>query len=265
MGHRVVNILNKNGDSMASIGNNVPDKKLGGAFPVFQCLYPELRYVDTTQEPKLKYGCSHLNIWSWYKYKGNDTPNDADPSTLERKGNMHTCNPTQFTPQHLNKTYEQESRGTILMHVLQPIIRHLAEVMKKQFPKENGELEAFVTKLQYNGVSEAHPFAGVVVNVNVATITHLDPMDLYLCLVLALHACTGGELVLEELGIIINFKLGDFVIFPSTIIMHYDLHFKGLRASFAFSTDKHGKAWVRNNNSWDTNDYMKASTSNTTT
>ncbi|KAJ8077899.1 hypothetical protein PM082_002340 [Marasmius tenuissimus] len=143
---------------------------------------------------------------------------------LEQKGNTHTCNPTQFTPQHSKETYEQESRGTILMHVLQPIIRHLAE-MKKQFPKENGELEVFVTKLQYDGVSEAHPFAGIAVNVNVATIAHLDHMDLYLCLVLTLHACTGGELVLEELGIVINFKPGDFVIFPSTIIMHYNLRY----------------------------------------
>ncbi|KAL0058849.1 hypothetical protein AAF712_014453 [Marasmius tenuissimus] len=256
----VFNIIDKNGKIVTSFGNTVPQRTMHGTFPTFQGLYPELEYINSSKIPRQKFGCSHLNIWNRYTTLGKDAPHDAHPFSLEREGTSRPCDPSQFAPRHSKETYKQEPRSTILLNVMQPIVQHLATVMEEHFPDETKELEAFVHKLEYDGVSEVHPFAGVAVNVNVATIAHLDPMDLYLCLVLALHECTGGEIILEELGIVIDLKPGDFVIFPSTYITHYNLNFKGRRASFAFSTDKRGMAWAKTNNNWDENDYMKSST-----
>ncbi|KAK1228246.1 hypothetical protein PQX77_008715, partial [Marasmius sp. AFHP31] len=132
--------------------------------------------------------------------------------------------------------------------------------VEKHFPNDYDKLEAFVQALPMDIASPFHPFSGGALNINCATKAHKDGMD-YLgrCLCLSIHECTGGELVLEEAGLVIRYNSGDFIIFDSETITHYNLDFKGMRISFALSTDKAAAQWVKDRNGWILNVYMRAS------
>lgn len=102
-----------------------------------------------------------------------------------------------------------------------------------------------------------HPFLGFVINLNVATKAHRDPHDLQDCLVMVISKnLVGGDLVLVEPGIVIPLSNGDFIIFPSCDITHFNLHYKGWRASFVFQTDKHIETWRQDFNGWGANKFV---------
>src|ERR1700753_2811849 len=81
-----------------------------------------------------------------------------------------------------------------------------------------------------------HPFSGYVVNVNVATGTHRDPLDDEICGVFIIGKHKGGELVLYEPGIILELKNGNMVVFRSTDVTHFNLHYTGTRAAIDLNT-----------------------------
>lgn len=82
-------------------------------------------------------------------------------------------------------------------------------------------------------------------NFNVSTRAHRDPMDREICTVLVLSECEGGELVLYEYGLVLELRSGDLVCFPSMKVTHFNLDYKGKRASFVFHSDKDYKRWVK--------------------
>ncbi|KAL0058617.1 hypothetical protein AAF712_014688 [Marasmius tenuissimus] len=257
LGNQVLDIRDRHGATIALIGCTVPADLMKGLLALFQALFPELEYTDSSEDHTAKFKCCHLTLYNRYSFNGHDAPNDADPFTLQKEG-KRPCDANQFTPRFSAEFYEQETRAMRLLNGMKPIIEHIAQVMRERFPKENGDLVAFISGLPLDAASPVHPYGGVTVNLNAATIVHLDPKDLNLCLVLALHDCTGGELVLEEPGIVIRLKSGDFIIFPSRKYSHYNLDFKGLRVSFAFSTDNAAKQWIEDNNGWLSNTHMKS-------
>ncbi|KAL0060107.1 hypothetical protein AAF712_013079 [Marasmius tenuissimus] len=258
LGDRVLDIRDKHGETIVLIGCTIPSELMAGLLVFIQNLFPELSHTDSSTDGHQKFKCSHLNIYNRYATRGDDAPHDADPWMLEKEG-KRPPDINQFTPRFSAEFYEQETRGTRLLTAMKPLLTYLAGVVKDRFPKENGELVAFISGLPLNAASPVHPWGGVAVNLNAATIVHLDPKDLNLCLVLAIHDCTGGELVLEGPGIVIKLKSGDFTIFPSKRYSHYNLDFKGLRVSFAFSTDNAAKQWIEDNNGWLRNIHMKSS------
>ena len=111
--------------------------------------------------------------------------------------------------------------------------------------------------LPYNAVSPAHPFSGFVLNLNVTTLIHRDGGDKELCVVLVFSDCVGGELCLKEPGVVLDLRLGNLVIFPSTKISHFNLHFAGKRASIVFYTDKEIERWASDQNGWRHNVYLR--------
>ncbi|KAK1235445.1 hypothetical protein PQX77_001329 [Marasmius sp. AFHP31] len=256
--NQALDIRDRNGETIALIGYTIPRELITELLAIIQGLFPELQPTDSSLHPTQKFKCSHLTLYNRYHTKGDDAPNDAAPWDLQKEG-KRPCNIKQFTPRFATEFYEQETRGTRLLNAMRPALTFLASVVKARFPKENGELIAFISGLPLDAASPVHPFGGVAVNINAATIVHLDPMDLNLCLVLAIHDCTGGELVLEGPGIVIKLKSGDFTIFPSKRYSHYNLDFKGLRVSFAFSTDQAAKQWIEDNNGWLGSTYMRSS------
>ncbi|KAK1228975.1 hypothetical protein PQX77_007975 [Marasmius sp. AFHP31] len=258
LGGTALDIRDKLGEPIVLVGCTVPSKLMAGLLVYIQALFPELCQTDSSIDGQAKFKCSHLNLYNRYSTKGNDAPHDADPWTLQKEG-KRPADISQFTPRFSAEFYEQEIRGTRLLTAMKPLLEYMANVVKERFPKENGELVAFISGLPLNAASPVHPFGGVALNLNPATIVHLDPKDLNICLVLAIHDCTGGELVLEGPGIVIRLKSGDFAIFPSKRISHYNLDFKGLRVSFAFSTDNAAKQWIEDNNGWVHNKHMKSS------
>jgi hypothetical protein len=62
--------------------------------------------------------------------------------------------------------------------------------------------------------------------------------------------CEGGELCLYEPGVVLELKNGDVVLFDSAALTHFNLHFKGFRASLVMHSDKAAEAWIGNRNGW---------------
>lgn len=72
------------------------------------------------------------------------------------------------------------------------------------------------------------PFQSLVLNINAITKAHRDEKDCQLCLVIPIGDFVGGELCLLEMGLVLDVKPGDIVIFPSSEVTHFNLHFQGL-------------------------------------
>ncbi len=135
---------------------------------------------------------------------------------------------------------------------------HVVEQLKEILPKEYEIIGQYADVLPAGGFSPAYPFSGFVFNFNVCTKIHRDVGDKKLCLVMAITGddCEGGDLCFLEPGIRLQLKSGDMVLFPSAKISHYNMHFKGERASLVFHSDGSGENWVKNRNNWAHNIYM---------
>lgn len=101
---------------------------------------------------------------------------------------------------------------------------------------------------------------------NLRCVIHLDKGDKEkFCLVLVLSDCEGGELAFKELGVVLDLQSGDFVIFRSKDLSHFNLHFRGIRFSFVFHTDSHYQLWrgkessERSRNGWGNNIHFNSS------
>lgn len=100
-----------------------------------------------------------------------------------------------------------------------------------------------------------YPFGSIVINLNVVTNGHRDTMDHKVCLVIVLGEHEGGELCLEEPGLVLPMKSGDIVLFQSCKITHFNLHYKGERASIVLHSDKALLPHVVDGHMWNSNTY----------
>ena len=101
---------------------------------------------------------------------------------------------------------------------------------------------------RYNDAGD--PFTGFVININVSTLGHRDGKDYRGCALLIIGEHEGGELCLYEPGIVLPLKHGSFVVFPSCRITHFNMPYKGRRASIVCHTDAAHVDWVENKNHW---------------
>ena len=125
--------------------------------------------------------------------------------------------------------------------------------LKEIMPDIYDHLEGYASLLPVNNQVICAPFLGLVVNLNVATAAHRDSKDDNVCLVLAIGDYEGGELVLYEPGLVIPLRNGDFIVFRSCDVTHFNLHYKGRRASIVLHTDREMVKWHKGRNGWSTN------------
>lgn len=195
-----------------------------------------------------------------------------------RRAGLSRTNHAQFTPYISKETvsnapiyeslksnfddvfaYIDEKVEDNLMHAfdhyacLLPILQ-----LKIMLPFDYDHLESIATVLPEQNMSAVHPFVGLVVNLNVVTTAHRDAKDHKFCLVLALGEFDGGELCLYEAGLVIPLRHGDFTVFPSCDLTHFNLHYNGLRASIVLHTDKEMLKWLDGDrNGWAFNDHFE--------
>ena len=117
-------------------------------------------------------------------------------------------------------------------------------------PAEFKDLSAYAELLPFNWDSPIHPFAGVVINFCVSTNAHRDRLDKKICVIIPFGEWEGGEICLYELGLVIKLKPGDILVFPSSDITHFNMHFNGLRGSLVLHSDRLGDSWVEGYNGW---------------
>lgn len=144
--------------------------------------------------------------------------------------------PTQFD----SITQTLEAISTIIQHVL-----------AKHLPDDYDQLRVFCELLPLNHLPATYPFPGFVLNLQVCTQAHVDSNDDRICVVIPFGAFRGGELVLHEMGLVIELQEGDIVIFPSSKLTHFNLHFTGVRGSVVMHSDKEVKSWIKDRNGWD--------------
>ena len=116
--------------------------------------------------------------------------------------------------------------------------------MAKILPEHTKILQQWVDILPSNEFSPVLPFSGLVWG------------DLSLCLVLEISDCEGGELCMMKPGLVLHFRSGDAVTFLSHKVTHFNLNFKGKKASLVFYSDKAGLAWCKDGNGWKENKYF---------
>jgi len=97
------------------------------------------------------------------------------------------------------------------------------------------------------------PFLSLVFNINVVTKCHRDGKDKDFCLVLPIGDFLGGELVMMETGLVVEVLQGDFTVFSSAKITHFNLHYQGRRASVVLHTDEAMDQWESERNGWEHN------------
>jgi hypothetical protein len=105
--------------------------------------------------------------------------------------------------------------------------------------------------------SPVAPFRSFVLNLNCSTLFHKDQGDLEGCIVLVLLPHEGGELCFYEPRLVLEMKHGDFVVFRSQDYSHFNLHYKGFRASIVIHSDKTGVAYQQDGNGWEKNQHVR--------
>ncbi|KAH9828712.1 uncharacterized protein C8Q71DRAFT_687833, partial [Rhodofomes roseus] len=192
------------------------------------CLEPDvIQTLDTAQS-----GGSHVFKvlhFTWYNRHcttGEGSPDDVPPSNLKRTGGLKT-NYHQFIP-YPSKDMTNSTNQSIyqsMKQILAPLFDWLDLKVSCLTIKELVMLRSYVRVLPGNNRPLASPFLGLVVNMNVTTAAHRDGKDDGICLVLAIGDFEGGELVLYEPGLIVPLWNGDFILFPSCDLTHFNLHY----------------------------------------
>ncbi|KJA20602.1 hypothetical protein HYPSUDRAFT_100347, partial [Hypholoma sublateritium FD-334 SS-4] len=113
-----------------------------------------------------------------------------------------------------------------LVACFEDIFQWTENAIKKTLPKGYEVLAQFAEVLPAEGDVPASPFTSIVINLNCITKMHRDIKDLKFCLVLVLSSdCHGGDLCFVEPGIRLELRSGDVVLFRSSELTHYNMHF----------------------------------------
>lgn len=122
--------------------------------------------------------------------------------------------------------------------------------LKRIFPEEYEKMRSYIEVLPMKPEVHGDPFTGIILNVGVATDAHRDPGDKGPCAVFSLGEYRGAELVLEELGLVIDHKPGSVVFFASKDLTHFNMHYDGVRGSVVLAHDSQGDRWLKDWNHW---------------
>ena len=74
-------------------------------------------------------------------------------------------------------------------------------------------------------------------NINFRTRAHKDVQDFGLCIAMPFGEWEGGDLVLYELGLVLDLRQGSLCVFKSSIVTHFNLDFTGKRFAIILHTD----------------------------
>ncbi|KAG6371355.1 hypothetical protein JVT61DRAFT_9557 [Boletus reticuloceps] len=211
---------------------------------------------SASDQPTTDFEAMH---WSWYyKYgtSGDGVPRDVHPYCLDRAGCMRT-NHSQFILYMSQETFEHEDLYHHFVEVFSGIFEWVRQNLKSQLPEEYEMIAQFSTILPENASCPTHPFTSLVLNINACTRVHRDSGDLHFCLVMPIGQFQGGSLVLVEPGLVLDLRQGDFAVFQSCDVSHFNLNYIGRHASLVLHTDRGMETWRKNQNNWSHNIYLQ--------
>lgn len=86
---------------------------------------------------------------------------------------------------------------------------------------------------------------------------HDDGSDKGGCITVTIGPHQGGELGIHRPKLVLETRNGDFVVFRSDFYSHYNLHYKGKRASVVIHGDKQAVEYQKNEcGGWARNQYF---------
>jgi hypothetical protein len=138
-----------------------------------------------------------------------------------------------------------------LTDAMDDVFEIVCDILHKYLPEEYDQLRVSCKILPLNHRLATYPFAGFVLNIQVCTDGHIDEKDDTICVVIPFGEHTGGQLVLHEMGLVLDLQEGDVLIFPSYRLTHFNLHFSGVRGSIVMHSDRDIKSWTVDRNGWD--------------
>ncbi|KAF8237408.1 hypothetical protein L208DRAFT_1104019, partial [Tricholoma matsutake] len=191
----------------------------------------------------------HFVWYNRYSTHGHGVPTDIDIERLQREG-KHKTNTSQFVPRASKEMKDNMKEYVLLSASLQHVLEWQKVKLESTLPEAYNTLKTYADSLPNEEQSPAYPFTGYVTNLNVVTLCHHDKGDKDWCLVIVTSDCEGGEIVFHELGLVVELRSGDCVIFKSAEISHLNLHYKGLRASLVLHSDRSFDSWVKDRNGW---------------
>ncbi|KAA1477781.1 hypothetical protein DENSPDRAFT_787206, partial [Dentipellis sp. KUC8613] len=246
-----VRVNNSDGSLMALFCTSLPEYMKNCLYQNLKtCLGDLLKYRDSKETGKgLMFPAYHFSWYNRNATKGTNAPAGVQPSFLFNKGASRT-NYTQMMPYMSAETARHEDLVNELEAIFQDVFRWIEAKLQECLPGEFSEMSIDAEILPGNSQSMVRPFIGFVLNINITTKGHRDGKDKHYCLVMPVGDFEGGALVLYEQGLVIEARNGDFVVFESPRTTHFNLHYKGERASFVFHTDFAIDEWAIDRNGW---------------
>ncbi|KAF8952215.1 hypothetical protein BDZ97DRAFT_1931131 [Flammula alnicola] len=261
----ILKIKDKNGDVVVVVDPTMPSGMRGRLPDRLSLTFSDdFKWTDTAAEGiSNRFPTCHCDNYNRYSVQGDDADDNEEPVAYAREGNTRKYNTSQFIPRaskEMQKTPEQHRH---LYEAFEDVLRWQSSELKSLLPDTYATLAKFSDTLPGNDHSPAYPFGGFVLNLNVATRVHRDHEDMDFCSIVVISDCVGGGLALCELGIWLDLDNGDCVMFRSSEITHFNMHFEGYRASFVFHSDRAADAWTKGRpgkvarNGWANNAYFR--------
>ncbi|KAL0954397.1 hypothetical protein HGRIS_003381 [Hohenbuehelia grisea] len=199
-------------------------------------------FSDAQTTDASQFSSLHFDVYNRYSTCGSKAPRDIHPANLTKQGRKRS-NPALFIPRPSEEIKRFPKQYESLRQTFGDVFEQLRE-------SEYKLKSIFAENLPGDEASPVFPFSGVVVNLNVQTTLHIDGQDTVMCLVLAIGEFSGGDLCLLEAGLRVEVRNGDWIVFDSKNISHFNMPYVGRRASFVLHSDKAGERWVKEHNGW---------------
>ncbi|KAF9479843.1 hypothetical protein BDN70DRAFT_764456, partial [Pholiota conissans] len=194
----------------------------------------------------------HFTWYNRYAKMGDGVPPNVEPAALHIPGNKKQTKTAQCQPMTSKELQEYMVEYLLLQDAFEEIFKWIDMEVQQILPDEYKILTQYADVLPAGGESATYPFTGFVINFNVTTNVHRDWNDLKFCVVLVLSEdCQGGDLCFMEPGIRLQLTSGNAVLFRSSELSHFNMHYDGMRASLVFHSDFAGEKWSKTRNGWE--------------
>ncbi|VDB87439.1 unnamed protein product [Peniophora sp. CBMAI 1063] len=249
----VFRLNNSDGSLMAWVCRAMGERMRTTLFATLQIALGRLVALQNVDSQQTGNTLFHFLVWHFSLYnrhatQGTGAPKTVHPENLRRSGVK--TNISQALPYASADMREFRSVYEELEVVFQDLFAWVRQTLHHYLKDEMNEIVISIERLPGSQSSPTAPFAGLVVNVNVITRMHRDKKDKKFCCIIALGDWEGGDLCFYEQGLVFPLRSGDLIVFRSSETTHFNLHFRGRRASLVLHTDRELDAFEDNDNHW---------------
>ncbi|THH06933.1 hypothetical protein EW146_g9465 [Bondarzewia mesenterica] len=185
------------------------------------CFEPHASLMDTNSEDtSIPSTALHFSWYNRHCTQGTEAPTGVPPCMMQRS-HASKMNYHQFIPYTSKEMQDHPVLYARVKELFAQVFEWIHDTLASCLPKEYEILRMEADVLPGNNRSAVYPFLGLVINLNVTTRAHRDAKDKDFCLVL---------------------PIGDTT--------HFNLHYKGRRASLVLQTDREMRHWREDRNGW---------------